>query len=114
MKFPTNVCPLCDTVLKLRRVAGVSVFECPTQAEGLVKPKSHYEVELDKQAEIQHIVVMPYAIDTFGNASRSRVYRMVGLEEGQQKWRLMMEVPVIRAEAQDKLLERLNKLAIFL
>ena len=114
MKFPTSVCPLCDKVLTLKQVAGVSVFACPTQAEGLVKPKSHYEVEMDKKAEIQHIIVMPFAVDTFGDASRSRVYRMVGVEEGQQKWRLMMEVPVIRAEAQDKMLERLNKLAIFL
>lgn len=114
MKFQTNICPLCDKVCTLRKVAGVTVFSCPTETKDLPKAKSHYEVEFDSKTEIQHIIVFPFAVDTFGGASKSRVYRSGGVEDGQQKWRLVMEVPVIRAEEESKMLERLNKLVTFL
>jgi len=113
MKFQTNTCPLCNKVCTLKKIAGVTVFSCPTEAQGLPKPKSHYEVEFDSKTEIQHIILFPFAIDTFGNSSKSRVYHAHNTED-QQKWRLVMEVPVIRAEEESKMLERINKLVTFL
>ena len=113
MKFECNICPLCDKVLRLRRLAGVNVFECPgacSSTELPIDEASHYQVEVDSRIEVQHIIIYPYAIDTFGNQPMSRVYKL----DNNKKCQLIMEIPRIRAEASDKLTERIQKLLTFL
>jgi hypothetical protein len=115
MKFPVNVCPLCNKVMKLRQLAKVvNLFECPTQVDEL-KGKSHYEVEFDSREEIQHIIIFPYSIDTLGNSSKSRIYKAYVTDLGDPiKWKFLKEVSVIRAESEEKLMERLQTLLLFL
>lgn len=110
MKFQYNTCPLCDKSLRLRSVAGVSVFECPMEIPDLPanSHKSHYVVEKDSKFEIQHMIVLPYSIDTYADATRSRIYK---LTDG--KWRLLHEVPFLKADSEDKLLDRIQKLLVF-
>ena len=109
MKFECNICPLCDSVLRLRQMAGVNVFECPSHCSG-IDSASHYQVEVDSRIEVQHIIIYPYAIDTFGNQPMSRVYKF----NDSNKCQLIMEIPRIHAEASDKLTERIQKLLTFL
>lgn len=112
MNSQFNVCPLCDKVCQLRKVAGVTFFSCPTQSID-IPHKSHFEVEFNK-TEIQHIIIYPYSIDTFLDTAKSRVYYSSGLKNGEHHWRLLMEVSLIRAESESKLLDRINKLVTFL
>lgn len=79
MKFETNYCPLCNGILTLKKIAGVNVYSCSTsfniqELDGL-KSISHYSVEMDEHMSIQHMYIYPYAIDNFGNESKSRVYK---------------------------------------
>lgn len=106
-----NICPLCNKVCQLRTVAGVTFFNCPTQST--IPYKSHFEIEFNK-TKIQHIIIYPYSIDTFLDANKSRVYHSTGLKNGEHKWKLLMEVYLIRAETESKLLDRINKLVTFL
>jgi hypothetical protein len=115
MKFQTNTCPLCESVCRLRQVAGVSIFSCPTQVEGFAYPKSHYEVSFDQKSEAQRIVVYPYSIDSFHPEPKSRVYYTDSRHEDDTlRWKLLMEVPLIRPENEVKLRNRLDKLLTFL
>lgn len=104
IKFQTNVCPLCDKVLKFHQVAKVNVYSCPTQT---CWGKSHYEVEYDKNATIQHIYVGNWGIDNFDNATRSRIYRK---QAGDTRWTLLTEVPHLSADTEENILRKLNKL----
>jgi hypothetical protein len=97
MKFQTNECPLCGKVLHLKKVAGVSVYSC------LAEAKSHYEVEMDSQAIIQHMYVFPYAIDNYDNANRSRVHRWKN-----NRWSFMKEVTRIQPRPAGELLGHLQ------
>ena len=110
MNFEVNICPICSKPLKLRSVAGVQVYECPTTIQMLVPTNlsSHYTVEKDSKFEIQHMIVLPYSIDTYANATKSRLYKL-----HDARWRLLHEVSMIRPESEDKLLERIQKLLIF-
>lgn len=101
-KFQTNVCPLCDKVLRFRQISKVNVYSCPNHAEGA---KSHYEVEYDKCATIQHIYVGNYGIDNFDNSYRSRVYK-----HNDGKWILIGETNRISADTEDRMMERLRHL----
>lgn len=111
--FYVNTCPLCDKVCQLRKVAGVTFFSCPTQLTDFSQ-KSHYKVEINNNTEVQHIIIYPYSIDSFADTAKSRVYHSAGSQNSPHKWKLVMEVPLIRAEHESKLLDRLNKLMTFL
>lgn len=117
MKFETNVCPLCDKVLRLRKIAGVTVYQCDTfiDYEGPTGPysKYHYEVEVDANMSIQHIYVGCWGIDNYSNATRSRIHKACE-RNGTVGWKLVTELPYIRPEAADVLLARVNKLMNFL
>lgn len=108
-KFETNVCPLCNTVLKMRKVSGVSIFQCPNTTG-----QTHYEVEQDAKTAIQHVYVGPWSIDTFGDSNKSRIYKQTPRGDGTMRWQMIKEMPLIRACAQDQLLDRINKLMTFL
>lgn len=112
MKFQTDTCPLCNKTCVLGKVAGMTFFSCPTQAT----ENSHYRVNVGDTREVQHIIIYPYSIDSFlyTDSSRSRVYYSTGLTNGLINWKLLMEVPLIRAELEYKMLERINKLITFL
>ena len=106
-KFQTNVCPLCDKVLQFRQIAKVNVYSCPNHADGA---RSHYEVEYDKHATIQHIYVGDYGIDNFDTSYRSRVYKKHAAFNGEVKWILIGETNRISADTEDKLIMRLKQL----
>lgn len=91
-------------------VAGVSIYECPVILNDLPKNtnSSHYVIEQDYKMEIQHMIVLPYSIDTYADSTKSRIYKVM-----ENRWQLIHEVATIHPESQDKLLERLQKLLIF-
>lgn len=101
-RFQTNVCPLCDKVLQFRQIAKVNVYSCPNHLEG---ERSHYEVEYDKSATIQHIYVGNYSIDNFDTSYRSRLYKRMA-----NKWVLIGETNRISADTEDRMMERLRNL----
>lgn len=100
MKFQTNECPLCDKVLKLKKVSGVSCYYCPAEA------KSHYEVETDTKTTIQHMYAHPYAVDNYENASRSRIHQWKN-----DRWSFMHEVPRVVPRQTEELLAHLQRVA---
>lgn len=114
-KFETNVCPLCNKVLRFRRVAGVNVFDCATQIEwngsNGVMTKSHYEVEFDKATTIQHMYVGSWGIDNFADKFRSRIYKKVMVSQS-ETWKFVAEVPQLRADTEYNLHNRINGLTL--
>lgn len=121
--FPTQECPLCGKVLRYRLVSGVSVYDCPTQFQFLrsrggvdyMASKSHYEVEYDAKLAIQHIVVLPYGIDTATDDFKSNIFKFfpTELENGVNKWRFITKVPRIKEDTEENLLKRLKNLIPF-
>jgi len=118
INFPTNSCPLCNRVLRLRRVSGVSVYDCPVtfafNGPNGLKEKSHYEVECDNDQCIQHVYVDEWCIDTFTKSTKSRLHKLVSQEDGPSRWKFVVEVPRINADLEDRLRERIQKLVTFL
>lgn len=112
MKFQINTCPLCNEACQLRKVAGVTFFSCPTQSLDL--QQSHYEVEINSKTEFQRIIIYPYAIDSTSIDSKSRVYHLEYIDSNQYNLKFIMMVPLIHADLESRLLERLDKLIIFL
>jgi hypothetical protein len=108
--FPTQACPLCEKMLKFRVVSKVNVYDCPTQSEfsdrdGKTISKSHYEVEFDDKMSVQHVMVLPYSIDTYGDQKVPMKSRLYKLMDG--KWRLIKEVPRIKEDTEENLLKRI-------
>lgn len=111
-KFETSQCPLCGQILQLRRVSGVAIFSCPTVAS---THSTHYEVETDNRNCIQHIYIGEWSIDNFENASRSRIYKQTPSSDGiNKRWKLVKEVPLIKPDTEQNLLDRLERLMLFL
>lgn len=113
MNFQVNTCPLCGEDCYLRKVAGITIFSCPTEVRDLVKPKSHYEIEFYGKLEVQRVIVYPFAIDSFIYKDKSRVYH-AEVKNDHIVWQLIMEVSLINVGEETKLLERLNTLLTFL
>lgn len=96
-----------------RTVAGMDFFCCPNfKSDG--RDQSHYVVQLTGTTEIQRIYIYPYFIDTFLETGKSRVYYSNEPDYSPHNWELIMEVSQITPEPKDKLLDRLNKLLIFI
>jgi len=112
MKFQINTCPLCEEDCYSHKVAGVTVFSCPTEVRNIPGPKSHYEVEINK-TEVQRVIVYPFAVDSFFDTAKSRVYH-AEVKNSDIIWKLIMEVSLIHIGEETKLLERLNTLLTFL
>lgn len=114
-KFETNTCPLCGNVLKMQRSYGVTTVSCPTiNKYHNGEEKSHYEVEFDKTQGIQHMYVGSWGIDNFLNGTRSRVYKQMSTAGVAVKWQLVTEIPMLKPELEENLLNRINKLVPFL
>lgn len=101
MKFSTNVCPLCDKVLKFHKTHGVNAFECPAQ---------HYQVELDAENSIQHIFIDDLCLDNYSNHSRSRIWKL----NEDNKWKMLLEVAPIHAASEEVIRARLSKIVSML
>lgn len=116
--FPNTSCPLCGKMLKLRKVSGVTVYDCPTTFDFHgpmgIKPKSHYEIECDVKECIQHVYVDDWCIDTFAKSTKSRIHKANHQENGPTRWRFVVEVPRIMADEETRLRERIQKLVTFL
>lgn len=119
-KFEIGICPLCNKGLQFKMLSGVSVYSCPTQVEwnsiSGPRSKTHYEVECDKRLSIQHVYVMPYGIDSLGDSLTSRIYKMVPATESgkEDKYRFVVEVPMIKLDTSENLLARIQTLVTFL
>jgi hypothetical protein len=101
MKFQTNVCPLCDKVLKLHQISKVNTYRCPKlNSNG----KSHYEVEFYMNSAIQHIYINDWAIDNLENIPKSRLYKTIN-----NKWCLVSDNCIINADTEEKILFKINK-----
>ncbi|CAM6006096.1 unnamed protein product [Sphagnum balticum] len=97
-------------MLKFRVVSKVNVYDCPTKSEfsdrdGMTVSKSHYEVEFDDKMSVQHVMIMPYSIDTYGDQKAPLKSRLYKLTEG--KWRFVKEVPRIKEDTEENLLKRI-------
>jgi len=103
MRFQTHECPLCKRVLRLKKMAGVTVYYCPDEFALGNNGKSHYEVEADDKQTIQHIYAYPYAVDNFANASRSRIYHWKGT-----RWHFIKEIPFVTARDHNDILNYLS------
>jgi len=101
-KFEINQCPLCYNVLKLRKVSSVNTFYCITSA---LTNHSHYEVELDTQASVQHIYIDNCCIDNFPNISKSRIF----IQNNLNRWILIAEIPHLKPEIEASMSAKLNK-----
>lgn len=110
--FPTQVCPLCEKVLRYKKLSGVQVWDCPSEVSPLGRPMSHYQVEYDAQMCVQHVVVDAFSIDTYATESglpKSRIYKTTPAEGfGAPKWRLVKEVPKIDASTEENLRKRIH------
>lgn len=101
MRFQTQECPLCNKVLRLKSMSGVTTYYCPEEGpEGSYE--SHYEVESDAKQSIQHIYAFPYAVDNFANSRKSRAYLWDGA-----RWQFLKEIPFLTAQPQESLLNQL-------
>lgn len=105
MRFQNHECPLCNKVMRLKSVAGVSTFYCPDDDLEPGNNTSHYEVESDGKQTIQHMYAFPYAVDNYASATRSRVYYWKGT-----RWHFITEVPAILPQPQDTLKKYLELL----
>lgn len=101
MRFQTHECPLCNKVLQLKRISGVTTYYCLDEGpEGSYT--SHYEVESDAKESIQHIYAFPYAVDNFASSKRSRVYLWDGV-----RWQFQKEIAFLTARPQESMLDYL-------
>lgn len=118
INFPNTSCPLCGKMLRLRKVSGVTVYDCASTFDfygpGGLRPKSHYEVECDKEQCIQHVYVDDWCVDTFGKSTKSRLHKLQTQENGPSRWKFVVEVPRIHADEEAKLRDRIQKLVTFL
>lgn len=105
-RFQNQQCPLCNKVLKLKSVAGVTTFYCPDEDTADGNNNSHYEVESDGKQTIQHIYAFPYAVDNFDNATRSRIYLWDG-----KRWQFFKEVSYLKPQPQEIMLDLLYTVA---
>lgn len=96
-KFSTNVCPLCDKVLKFHKVHGVTSFECPSK---------HYQVELDTNQSIQHIFIDDLCLDNYSNHNKSRIWQL----GEDNKWKMLGEIAPIYAAREEVVRAHLNKI----
>lgn len=109
--FPVQVCPLCQEVLKFKKLSGVNVWDCPASVNVTGQPESHYKVEYDSKMCVQHVIIAPYGIDTYASdhaAVKSRIYKV---DADSVKWRFIKEVPKIDASNEEHLR---NRIATFL
>ena len=97
MKFQVSECPLCGNTLKMKMAYGVTTYYCAKES------KPHYEVEADSKETIQHAYVFPYAVDTYVNSTKSRVYRW-----RDSRWKFVKEVPRVVLTRQSELLSFLK------
>lgn len=76
----------------------------------------HYEVEMDERTAIQHMYVLPYAIDNFKDESKSRVYKIIPVDDRNHfnRWKFVMQTAHIRADTSSNLLDRIQRLMTFL
>jgi hypothetical protein len=108
VRFERNVCPLCDRVMRLRQVAKVNVFDCPTQVDGSKNYNSHYEVAYDKDSAAQKIHLGQWIVENFDDHRRSRLYKK---ELFGEDWKLIGEIPQIKADLKEIMLTRIKRLA---
>jgi hypothetical protein len=120
MSFEINICPLCQKAIFLRADHSYKIYSCQTQVEwkDITKTRkhSHYEVEtapISQELDVQRAYILPYAIDSFAN--KSRLYKLSKLKEHRfNKWQLIKELPLIKIDTEENLLNRIHKLLLFL
>lgn len=113
-KFETKTCPLCGNVLKMHGSHGVTITSCPSTIKLINgREQSHYEVEADTKQSIQHMYIGPWGVDNFLNGNKSRVYKQMS-RGAAVKWQLVTELPFLKADTEENLLNRINRLVPFL
>jgi hypothetical protein len=107
--FQTNTCPICNQVLRMNRIAGVTVYHCPEaieyQTSKGVQSQSHYEVESDSKDTIQNVYALPFCVTNFSNQARSRVFKLDA--EGQRPWKFLADVPFLNPSQMDAMINRI-------
>ena len=118
MKIQINSCPLCGKDLKYKKIFGMDFLDCPEliTLNSISGPKqqSHYECEMSPISKLERIYILPYNIDNFEKDNKSRIYKLVTSRNGVDNWYFVTETPLIKPDTCDKLLERIQKLLLFL
>lgn len=114
MKFHVKICPLCGKDLVQFSSRGLSISECLQKVFVPVPPGeiTHYQVELNSHENriIQHILVPPYAIDTYANDWKSRIFKA---DEEKKGWEFVMETCQLHPDDPENLLQRIRRLVPF-
>lgn len=108
--FQTNTCPICNKVLKVSRIAGVTVYRCEEvvefQTSKGAQTQSHYEVECDAKDTIQSIYTLPFCVTNFSNQAKSRVFKLDS--SAFRPWKLLADVPFLNPVEIDSMVNRLK------
>lgn len=117
MSFEIVMCPLCNKELVLQQSCNLKTYTCPTvipiivNGNSLAQINSHYAVDYSPAWKMQRIIILPWSLDNF--VDKTRIYKYSEIDH-QLKWRFIKELPLIKADTQDNMLTRLNKLMMFL
>lgn len=114
MNFEINICPLCQKLLKEEAIGKCMYYSCPVEfivPGGSHYITSHYLVESSNNDDqcVQRIYIYPWTIDTI--KSKSRIYKYIIAAD---KWQFIKELPPIKPDFEDYLINRINKLMLFL
>jgi hypothetical protein len=124
--FKINECPLCHNVLKMRQLSPdndgsrVTMFRCPTEIEYLDRngPRfaTHYEVQVEKNLQVQRMFLLPYQITNCTDHDTSLIIKIFPdeLENGGAKWRKIGEFPQLRADTAENMKKRIDRMIPFL
>lgn len=94
------MCALCGEIMSTTITSTNKTYKC-------INP--HYTVISDSQSEVAYMVVLPYSIDTCLKTNKSRIYKLIN-----GKLRFLLTTPIIKPDTEEKILNRIKKLLIFL
>lgn len=113
MIFEIDVCPLCRKQLYKYAKNNSTYYDCIPDSDIILNGTiTHYSVIIPNNKiihPIQRINIYPWGIDTVNQ--KSRIYKYV---DPYKTWEFVKELPAIKPDIKENLLNRINKLIIFL
>lgn len=116
IKFHINTCPLCGD--PLHKIVNIG-YQCGHTVTIGGHTMTHYQVELNSNVggPVQHVLVEPYALETYAKDWKTYVYRFDPDYKGNSQklgsWVFIMESVQIHPDTPEKLLNRIKLLVPF-
>lgn len=116
-RFKIDTCPLCGA--GILPIVGAQWWQCPTTVtlQSGTSPVTHYQVETVLNKVVQHILVPPFAVETYSDTWRTSIYRWEPCYSGNSyrlgNWVFIMEVERINPDEPEKLVKRIKTLVPF-